>query len=109
MAGARQAIFEQRKKTSQASRNDDCAGGADDRPVPLDAGNAGSEDETDAKQESGQVSIVAVEVDRHRRGAAGEHFRASDTAHSAPRPGPPRGERDRNTAGSGKRRQVSED
>src|SRR3546814_6595743 len=67
MAGARQAIFEQRKKTSQASRNDDCAGGADDRPVPLDAGNAGSEDETDAKQESGQVSIVAVEVDRHRR------------------------------------------
>src|SRR3546814_17240874 len=74
MAGARQAIFEQRKKTSQASRNDACAGGADDRPVPLDAGNAGSEDATDAKQASGQVSILAVEVERHRRGDSAAHL-----------------------------------
>src|SRR3546814_15099770 len=66
MAGARQAIFEQRKKTSQASRNDDCAGGADDRPVPPDPGNAGSEDGTAANTGAGRG------LGRERRGEYGD-------------------------------------
>src|SRR3546814_9507738 len=52
-----------------------------------------SSDVCSSDLESGQVSIVAVEVDRHRRGDAGEHFRASDNARSARRQGHQRGER----------------